>query len=395
VSASATRPRTDRVGPDGAPPVRTIELGLARAHLRLGALALARVELETMAGLGLLDTSGFVDLAEARWRTGDLLGAGEAANVALRDDEDLPVALLIAAEAAAALGRPTEARRLASRVLADAPDSIDSTFAGMPRSSIWPDDAAEPPPTAPTLFDHEPEPAGRVDGGEPAGDGPPTPQQVGVTSPAAPVALGFWDGEADLEPASVPLPDPALELEAGRAALVSGALDEAALRFGLALRLAPALAPAVLEATDGARSAVLTMVRGDAYRLAGHEREARQAYAVAARGGLAERRRQPRPTAGPTGTTEAEATVVATGASDDEVPPTSEEAHPAAAVESATDDDDTDATEGANSDDETAGGTGNTDPSDDAPTTADSDDATGDEADPSGPPAGTGTQPGA
>ena len=50
-------------------------------------------------------------------------------------------------------------------------------------------------------------------------------------------------------------PDPAAELDAGRSALVAGALDQAALRFGLALRLAPALAPAVLEATEGARSA--------------------------------------------------------------------------------------------------------------------------------------------
>ena len=73
-------------------------------------------------------------------------------------------------------------------------------------------------------------------------------------------------------------------------ALVAGSFDEAALRFGLALRLAPALAPAVLEATEGARASSLSVVRGDAYRLAGHEAEARQAYAVAARGGLPERR---------------------------------------------------------------------------------------------------------
>ena len=45
------------------PPARGIELVLAHAHLRLGALALARVELETMATLGILDGSGLVDLA--------------------------------------------------------------------------------------------------------------------------------------------------------------------------------------------------------------------------------------------------------------------------------------------------------------------------------------------
>jgi len=75
---------------------------------------------------------------------------------------------------------------------------------------------------------------------------------------------------------------------------VAGALDQAALHFGLALRAAPALAPAVLEATEGARSAGLSMVRGDAYRLAGHETSARQAYAEAARGGPPERRARAR-----------------------------------------------------------------------------------------------------
>ena len=275
------------------PRTRTVELILAHAHLRLGALALARVELETMAGLGLLDTLGLVDLAEVRWRTGDLVGAGEAANAALRDEEGLPIALLIAAEAAAALGRPTEARRLASRALADSSDAIDGIFAGMPRSGVWPADAAEPPPTAPTLFDREPEYPGRADAGEPPGHDRQAAERTRVASVATPVALGFWDGEAGLA-ASIPSPDPAMELEAGRAALVAGALDEAAFRFGLALRLAPALAPAVLEATDGARGANLTIVRGDAYRLAGHETEARRAYAVAAQGGLPERRSRSR-----------------------------------------------------------------------------------------------------
>jgi len=276
----------------GPPRGRSAELVLAHAHLRLGALSLARVELETMAGLGMLDTSGLVDLAEVRWRTGDLLGAGEAATAALRDEEDLPVALVVAAEAAAALGRPTEARRLAARVIEGDPASIDVIFAGMPRSGVWPDDAAEPPPTAPTLFDREPEPARQADGPRPASHAPADAPRGRVAS--TPVEVGFWDGDAGSAPAAVPLPDPAMELEAGREALVAGAHDEAALRLGLALRLAPALAPAVLEVTDGARTPGLSIVRGDAYRLAGHETEARQAYALAAQGGPPERRLQPR-----------------------------------------------------------------------------------------------------
>jgi hypothetical protein len=59
---------------------RDIDLVVARLHVRLGSLQLARAELEEMAGKGTLDDEGLLDLAEARWRTGDLAGAGEAAN---------------------------------------------------------------------------------------------------------------------------------------------------------------------------------------------------------------------------------------------------------------------------------------------------------------------------
>ena len=263
MTAPAATPRP------AAKPSRTVESVLAHAHLRLGALSLARVELETMAGLGLLDSRGLVDLAEVRWRTGDLLGAGEAANAALREEDGAVIALVIAAEAASAVGRPSEARRMANRVLAGAPAMVDRIFAGMPRSSVWPGDSAEPPPTAPTLFDREPDLPPRVDGYASRSEDRVATERVKEPSTAAPVMLGFWDGEADVEPAVMSGPDAAAELDAGRSALVAGALDQAALHFGLALRVAPALAPAVLEATEGARSAGISMVRGDAYRLAG------------------------------------------------------------------------------------------------------------------------------
>ena len=58
---------------------RTAEARLARLHLRTGMLSLARAELETMAADGTLDTPALADLAEARWRSGDLPGAGDAA----------------------------------------------------------------------------------------------------------------------------------------------------------------------------------------------------------------------------------------------------------------------------------------------------------------------------
>lgn len=278
-------------------PARSIELILAHSHLRLGSLALARTELETLAGLGKLDLGGLVDLAEVRWRTGDLAGAGEAAAVALRSEIEDPIALLIAAEAAAALGRPSEARRLASRAMACATGSIDAIFAGMPRSAAWPADGDEPPPTAPTLFEGAPAGTSATDGAGLAHEllraSTPAPPPAEAPPPTGPMTLGFWDEEPE-DPGLRNLPDPGLELEAGRAALVAGLNDEAALRFGMALRLAPALAPAILEATAGARGASLLIVRGDAYRSAGHEMEAREAYVGASHGGLPERRRRVR-----------------------------------------------------------------------------------------------------
>ncbi len=284
--------------PPKPPTGRAAALVLAHAHLRLGLLALAQTELETLAGLGRLDTAGLVDLAEVRWRIGDMTGAGEAAVAALRANEEDPVALLIASEAATANGRPSEARRLALRAMAFATGSIDVIFAGMPRSVAWPPDADEPPPTAPTLFDRPVEtiiPDAGNGAAQPAatGAGAASPGS-NASDPTGPVELGFWDdGEAG-GPAAIDVPDPAKELAAGRAALVAGALDEAALRFGLAVRLAPALAPTVLEVTAGARVPALIVVRGDAYRSTGHEQEAREAYAIAARGGLPERRKRSR-----------------------------------------------------------------------------------------------------
>lgn len=281
---------TDRDGSGVA--TRPVDLVLARAHLRMGSLALARAELEILAGRGALDIPGHVDLAEARWRTGDLARAGQAAAVALGAGMDAPVALAIAAEAAAALGRPNEARRLATRALENAAGPIDTLFAGMPRSGVWPADATEPPPTAGTMFHHETSPGPNRRAGDSDVDvislRAPVPE---YRTAAPPLTLGFWDPDA-VDDETPQRPDPASELEAARAALVAGALDDATLRFGLALRLAPALAPAVLEATDGMSTPAINVVRGDAYRLVGLEAEAQRAYAAAAWSGARDRRRR-------------------------------------------------------------------------------------------------------
>jgi tetratricopeptide (TPR) repeat protein len=273
---------------------RPAPLALARVHLRLGSLALARTELEILAGEGVLDAQGHVDLAEVRWRTGDLVGAGEAAATALEAGEDGPVALAIAAEAAAALGRPNEARRLAGLALERVDGAVDALFAGMPRSAVWPADADEPPPTAATLFHQEPPPmpdrrAGDTDPEVVAARAPATVEDEGAPH-GAPIALGFWDAEGPVEVPRRDLPDPVGELDAARAALATGAMDEALLRFGLALRLAPALAPAILEATDGLPGPAVSVIRGDAYRQVGLEAEARRAYAAAAWSGARDRR---------------------------------------------------------------------------------------------------------
>ena len=75
------------------------------------------------------------------------------------------------------------------------------------------------------------------------------------------------------------------ELDLGRAALEAGDADEAAVRLGLVLRVAPALAPAVLDLVEGRTERGMALVRGDAYRLVGREIEARRAFAEAASGG--------------------------------------------------------------------------------------------------------------
>lgn len=257
------------------------DLALARMHLRLGSLALARAELETMAGRDSLDDDGLLDLTEVRWRTGDLVGAGEAADAILATGAAPLLALVIAAEAAASDGRLSDARRVAARALEAAGGAIDDVFAGMPRSTVWPPDPAAPPPSPATLFP--------THGASPP-TGAPEPPAAAVTDapPAAsgpPVAgdgLRLWDlpGEPTDETADLAAES---ELDAGREALARGDLAEAGVRLAIALRLAPAVAPVVLDLVADRRERALALVRGDAYRLVGRETEARRAFADAVR----------------------------------------------------------------------------------------------------------------
>ncbi len=271
---------------------RAHDLVLARVHLRLGSLSLARAELETLAGRDMLDAEGVVDLAEVRWRTGDITGAGEAAAVVLDDDDGPLLALVVAAEAAAARGRPTEARRLAAKALAAANGSIDAIFAGMPRSPAWPPDPAAPPPAPTTMFDTPRAESGRsanADRRRTARESaaPPAPQDAAQDG-----GIGLWDeglaAEAEAEAEAQAEVDASLPtgheaLDEGRASLEAGDVTNAALQLALVLRVAPALAPAVLDLIGDRQDPALGLLRGDAYRLVGREIDARRAYADAAR----------------------------------------------------------------------------------------------------------------
>ena len=241
----------------------------------MGLLGLARAELEALAGAGDLDDQGLVSLAEARWRTGDLAGAGEAAQAHLGIGGESLIALVIAAEATASVGRPGEARRLAARAIDRANGSLDPIFAGMPRSLIWPADAAEADQPAGLLFPD----AGLA---PPAGFAPPALDHEPEAPQHPPADRGFWDTEEAA--AHDGLPSPNAALDAAEAALEAGDLSTAAVHLAIVLRVGPGLAPAVLEAAGRAAGPApeLDLVRGDAYRLLGHERDAQHAYTAAA-----------------------------------------------------------------------------------------------------------------
>jgi tetratricopeptide (TPR) repeat protein len=231
---------------------RPTELVLARIHLRTGSLGLARAELEAAAGGGRLDDAAVLDLAETRWRTGDLAGAGEAVEAYRTAGGEHPLAWVIAAEAAAAAGRLVEARTLAERAVEAAVGSLDALFAGMQPGVAWPSEGFP---------------------GAAAAELPASGDRAESATPAT----------AEPEPPPVvEVPEPDVQLEAGRIALDAGGLDAAAVHLAVALRLAPDLAPAALELVPAGRSPALDLVRGDAYRLVGHELEARASFAAAA-----------------------------------------------------------------------------------------------------------------
>ena len=274
----------------GAPVVRQPDLVMARIHLRLGSLGLARAELETLAGRDVLDDDAIRDLAEARWRTGDVTGAGEAAAAYLESQPNDILALVIAAEAQSDLGRPSEARRLAGQALDRASGSLDPIFAGMPRSQIWPIDPGAAATSAGVLFDDlhpGPLPTAATGNGAVAGPwGDPEPEVHAPLDPGVPAVIvggrSLWgEDEPMLAAASL---DPTALFHAGRVALENGRTEDAATALILALRAAPSLAPGVLDLLAGRGEVLLVLVRGDAERIVGREAEALRDHAAAASG---------------------------------------------------------------------------------------------------------------
>jgi len=317
-----------------------LDLRLARLHLRTGSVQLARAELEALAVLKALDVDAHLDLAESRWRAGDLVGAGDAVVEYLEGGGDEGLAYVIAAEASAAMGRVGDARRLARRALDRLTLPLERVFAGQPRSEVWPGPTdAEVQPVSTLFASPGPEPmrGGRIGlSGAPAAssghvrpldpllasgqmdpwESPPT--STGSASEATPyeaLSLGL-DLERVENPRPAPVPfgagpaarsrgseafDPVAELDGARRSIEAGDLERAGVRLALVLRARPALAPAVLDLARDVRGPVFDLVRGDALRMTGNEAAAQDAFAAAIRavdeqdGGLRHRGAAPAP----------------------------------------------------------------------------------------------------
>jgi hypothetical protein len=294
-------------------PILADETRLARLHLRLGMLVLARAELEDLERRHLLDAAGRGALAEARWRSGDFEEAATAARAHLEAGGQDPVAICVAVEAAAADGRPTEARELMERLGPPDATTLDALFAGMPRRASWPALAGEQTEPA-TLFGEATttvRPAvghgARVEArGEPVGGAPsptkgapaplrsvPGPREVlDATDPTFWPEAGAASGRATTTASpsmaastgTIPAPlaiDAAAELERARDEI---AHDPARgfLRLALVLRADATLAPTVLEIVADRMDSAAALIRGDAERLLGRHLEAEAAFATAA-----------------------------------------------------------------------------------------------------------------
>ncbi|MGZ6267488.1 MAG: hypothetical protein ACXWNR_02850 [Candidatus Limnocylindrales bacterium] len=316
--AAGLPPEPSAFEPAGSVPADdpSLQMRIARIQLRTGALTTARAQLETLSGRNLLDTAGAVDLAEARWRTGDLHGAGEAAVAYLEAGGGEALGFVIAAEAAYLAGHTAEARRYMDEAQLRMLTSLESIFAGIPRKAPFTANgweakvdlekapAADPPvpivpavvppvvpavapavvpavvPAEPRPIEPAPQPQmvaapkAPATGVEPE---PTPPEAVLTVTDAAPPERAAPDA-AERVAAESSRADAQTEVAAGVALLETGDALMAALHFGIALRMAADSAPEVLAAIGDRRNPALELVRGDALRIQGHESDAGQAY---------------------------------------------------------------------------------------------------------------------
>lgn len=275
------------------------DVRLARVHLRMGQLTLARAELEDLLRRDQLDTTSLAVLAEARWRAGDGPGAAEAADAHLAAGGSDDVAVCIAAEAAALDGRQDEARELMDRLPAANADALDALFAGMPRRASWPAGPVDRSDLDELRREAErAREAARRPGLIRAGGESPTQlfRRAELQAAAEPEPEPEAEAEAEAEAAGkVPVGaaeaprhghrkaqlDPGAELERARDEIDRDA-ERAFLRLALVLRDDPTRAPAVLEILHRRREPKAALLRGDAQRLLGRHLEAEAAYDAAA-----------------------------------------------------------------------------------------------------------------
>jgi hypothetical protein len=307
----------------------SLAIRLARIHLKTGSYSMARAEFEALAARKQLDTAAHLDLAEARWRTGDLHGAGQAAAAYLDDGGNEALGFVIAAEAAGLANRHAEARRHTVLALERELFELDPVFAGIPRRAMWvspvwsaaaaaaihPEPMALPEPAASS----GPAEVGAAQDGLPASmaEAPLAPEvaapEAEVTAPEAEVTAGEAEvtapeaevtapdaGDAPETPGAEPALPPApaeevrptaalttagpnaieasAEVTSGRSFLEAGDPMMAALHFGVAIRLAPQSARAVLDAIGERQDLSLQLVRGDTLRILGLKTDADLAY---------------------------------------------------------------------------------------------------------------------
>ena len=246
---------------------------LARVHLRVGSLLLARAELEALAAAGSIGPAGLVDLAEARWRCGNLEDAGAAAAEHRSAGGVEPLALVILAESAAAAGRPDEAEQHIAALGPLTEPRLSEMFAGMPRRADWttvgaPKSVDELVAPASSRSRRSRTAAARQTGAESQRTAGEAASKI-RTPPAQTSA--FPDAESLL-----------LEARADMRSSEPERMGLAFDRLALALRWHPTVASDVVELVARRQEPAALLVRGDALRSLGRMLEAEAAYAAAA-----------------------------------------------------------------------------------------------------------------